>query len=648
MKIPAIFAAIWKNLLRLFRSRVSTAAILFGPLLLIVVIGIAFTNTDLRDIKVGVYSASTTDEVNQILDNLKQTSDTFRITEFEVEQDCVDSVSEGEAHICMTIAPQGEGKQTEVTFHVDYSRLTLVWMLLESMNSRLSDEATSIGTAVSTELLQKFDKVYDYLEDAGNSMSNISSSRAELLSGIETMESQIDSLDLTAPDADLGDVQNQADAQKKVILEQQKQIDREIKNSRDDLADTRQELVNAKNDLSQAQDDLDEYISQVVAGQTALGCTVSNSEDLSGYLGDDVAFRQALEGSERPDCSVLLTTEINMRKAKEEAEATESAIDEGIDRIDEADKRLENFQKESKKSSENAIKTIDGVSSQLGDLQSELDSGTARLEDMESMRSEMLKDIAVSKKSLSDTGVLVDSLQAGMKDVKESLSEVTTLTPEAIISPFKTGIKPVNEDDNKLSFFFPSLLAVVLLFVSVLAASTIVMKERSSRAHFRNHIAPKSRMLSFVGVLLTALILAFLQVIIISLIGSFAFGINILQSPIDLVVACLLSVTLFSLIGMIFGFIFTSEETTTLFSVIICVIFFVISSTMIPLESMNPSIYMFAQLNPYVLSEFLLRRVLIFDTGLGLTTLQFMMLLAEILILGAVAVFSMLYARRKV
>ena len=61
-----------KNLRLLIRSKSSALIVLFGPLLLILLISMAFNTSSLYDIKIGTYSDSYSELSNSIINNLNK------------------------------------------------------------------------------------------------------------------------------------------------------------------------------------------------------------------------------------------------------------------------------------------------------------------------------------------------------------------------------------------------------------------------------------------------------------------------------------------------------------------------------------------------------------------------------------------------
>src|SRR3989344_8325323 len=101
-RMSKLLEIIKKNIKLLIRSRSSALIVLFGPLVLMLLIGLAFNTSSLFDIKIGTYSSSYSELSNSIVNVLKD--EQFKVTEVENEQKCVDMIKTGELHVC-TIFP---------------------------------------------------------------------------------------------------------------------------------------------------------------------------------------------------------------------------------------------------------------------------------------------------------------------------------------------------------------------------------------------------------------------------------------------------------------------------------------------------------------------------------------------------------------
>lgn len=643
--ISRLLAATKKNLLRLLRRRVSAAAILLGPLLLIIVIGLAFANTELHDIEVATYVPQQNEYVSNILGNLEENENTFRVSYYETKDSCVQSVEDGASHICVTfVQPPGSSK-IDAAFYVDYSRLSLVLLLINAMNSRVSAEASQIGADISQSLLERVTLMNRYVETNGRTLANISNNSAQMLSSMQQVRSQIGALDLSNPvDASsLGDVSVQAQRQREQIRAQQKTVKEEIAYAKQEVGRTRSELGQSREELDASQERLARTIRQLDESMEVLQCTGTYS-DITPLLEDEEAMREALAA---PDahCKVMYSARLNMLAMQAESERIEAQLNAGHDQLVGAEEQLEEFDAEYTDASNDALEQLGAAEEQLAAMAEQVKEGDARITEMKQTQQSLLAQLDSAQRSMEASTQLLGNVQTGISDVRASLDEVETVTPEAIVRPFSTSIHSVTGSTRQFDFLFPSLLALVIMFVSVLAASTIVMKEKGSRAYFRNLIMPSPTFIFFTGIILTSTLLAGLQVAIILAMGYVFFDTNLLASPLLLIIVLLLGIWLFSLLGIIFGFLFNSEETTTLVSIMTGVILFFFSSMIIPMESMDPTLAAIARFNPFVLLELLLRQALIFeDAALGM---PFVLLVIEVLLLFGAAVAAISWARKQ-
>ena len=150
------------------------------------------------------------------------------------------------------------------------------------------------------------------------------------------------------------------------------------------------------------------------------------------------------------------------------------------------------------------------------------------------------------------------------------------------------------------------------MFISILLSNTLVMMEKHSPAYFRNFITPTKNITFILATYFTSLILVSVQILIIICISSFFFQSNLLSTLLITIPVIIIITTFFTFTEMIIGYIFTSEETSTLAAISIGSIFLFLSNVILPLESMPDYVQRVAQFNPFVLSETLLRRSIIF------------------------------------
>lgn len=176
-----------KNLRLLIRSKSSALIVILGPLLLILLISLAFNTTSLYDINVGTYSGDYSDLSNSIIDKLDQ--DEFNLIKIKSREECINSIKSNDLHVC-AIFPDGLNVNSErsIEFYVDNSRMNLVYIIINSISTRVSTQSSELSTALTTTLLNSI---------------NIADSKINEMSGIVTQLS-----------IDLKDIKSNLDATK--------------------------------------------------------------------------------------------------------------------------------------------------------------------------------------------------------------------------------------------------------------------------------------------------------------------------------------------------------------------------------------------------------------------------------------------------
>jgi hypothetical protein len=143
------------------------------------------------------------------------------------------------------------------------------------------------------------------------------------------------------------------------------------------------------------------------------------------------------------------------------------------------------------------------------------------------------------------------------------------------------------------------------------------MMERKSSAYFRNIVTPTKEQVFILSNFLTTLLLLVLQLLLILGISMMIFKVDILANFLPTLLALLIIATFFILVGITVGTVFSSPETSTLGAISIGSICLFLSDVLLPLETMPEYIQNFAQFNPFVVAEHLLRSTIIFKVQLA-------------------------------
>ncbi|MBI4143663.1 ABC transporter permease [Candidatus Woesearchaeota archaeon] len=146
-------ALIRKNLIVLLRARTSALIVLIGPLLLILLAGMAFDNTNTYAVSVGIYSEKYNELSNAFTQRL--TDNRIRVTKFESIDQCASSIRKGDTHLCIQFSKDMTvGKNATMEFYVDHSRINLVWTIINVMTQRVMERNYELSKNLTTILLK--------------------------------------------------------------------------------------------------------------------------------------------------------------------------------------------------------------------------------------------------------------------------------------------------------------------------------------------------------------------------------------------------------------------------------------------------------------------------------------------------------------
>lgn len=166
-----------KNFRIMLNSRLSILILVFGPLLLMAIIGAALQNNQLRDVRASFYahdaesnSLLDDDYTSSYVDQLEQNS--FFVDSVDSIEKCRQSVLDSEAHVCIEIVrvPSTElenlgvrGSNYETKAYVDFSKSRIVWGVIGKTQA-VSEQHSKI-------LLRKM--IIDYREKLQQPMENL-------------------------------------------------------------------------------------------------------------------------------------------------------------------------------------------------------------------------------------------------------------------------------------------------------------------------------------------------------------------------------------------------------------------------------------------------------------------------------------------
>ncbi|NJL43967.1 MAG: ABC transporter permease [Nitrosarchaeum sp.] len=271
-----------------------------------------------------------------------------------------------------------------------------------------------------------------------------------------------------------------------------------------------------------------------------------------------------------------------------------------------------------------------------------------RFEEVE-LNNDLVKEkLGVVRSDLEGLRSDLDEVGAGISGVLGSFGGLEFRSAEQIVNPVITEVETVTPEVGQESLLYPYLLILVIMFISILLPSMLVVMEKTSRASFRNFTTPTREGYMVLMTFITTTVLLFVQTVFV-LFLSYVLGVLPVSFLLDgdvfvtASVVMVLSIVLFSLVGMLIGLLSTTSEGATIASISVGSVLLFLSNVVTPVERLNVVV----EYNPYVLLSEGLKKSLLFGTDLGGLGLMLAVVLPLILVLGGGVMFVKQMIRRR-
>lgn len=188
-----LFYIIKKNFKLLTRNKGSALVVLLGPLVLMLLISLSFNNSTLFDIKIGAYSESYSELSESVLAQLED--EQYKVVKLESEQECIDSVKSENLQLCLSIPKDLDVKSSEsLTFYVDNSKINLVYLITNTISSKISLKSEELSTDLTTQIVNVLNDANVKIAAESPNIPSVETTLSSTESKIAEVNSQISGL----------------------------------------------------------------------------------------------------------------------------------------------------------------------------------------------------------------------------------------------------------------------------------------------------------------------------------------------------------------------------------------------------------------------------------------------------------------------
>src|SRR3989338_6286248 len=149
MGLEKLYFIIQKNLRLVFRNWMTFLLLVLGPMVLILVVGFAFSGDDLHDIAIGVHAPRDA-EIQGVVDALA--SEEISIVYFPRIDNCIRAMNHSIINICADFSEDFGDGEGSITFYYDATRYNLVRYILEYLKEQVALTSEQISLEASEKI----------------------------------------------------------------------------------------------------------------------------------------------------------------------------------------------------------------------------------------------------------------------------------------------------------------------------------------------------------------------------------------------------------------------------------------------------------------------------------------------------------------
>jgi len=191
-----------KNIKNLIRAKAGSLIVILGPLIVIFLAGLAFDNSNLYSVKIGTYRPEVSDITTKFLDQLREQ---FKVVEYDTEEKCINAIKNADINTCMIFPSNftiGVSTKNQITFHVDYSRINMVWTIMQVMTKEVGEHALLASQNLTKVLLDTIDYTQKRIGDQREAVIKLTTENELINKNAKELQAELGDIDLTLDESD--------------------------------------------------------------------------------------------------------------------------------------------------------------------------------------------------------------------------------------------------------------------------------------------------------------------------------------------------------------------------------------------------------------------------------------------------------------
>lgn len=260
-------------------------------------------------------------------------------------------------------------------------------------------------------------------------------------------------------------------------------------------------------------------------------------------------------------------------------------------------------------------KGVDDLLDAIADTEKGVNLLKTKLANTRSVKSSVLNEVSSLTSNLESMASSLDSVKTKQEAIKADIESFDITNAASIVSPITTTIESISTGKSRVTFSFPSLLMLIILFVGIMLSGTLVFMEKDSKAFFRTFTTPVKSIFFVWMTYLTSALIILLQIALIAIVVYLALDVPVFTNLQVSIAMLFLGMTVFIFLGMFIGHLFSTSEGITMSTIAISSVLIFMSNLILPIETMSPVIQDIVRFNPYVIASEGIRKAMLFNAS---------------------------------
>ena len=552
-----------KDAKQFVREKRTLALLIAAPLIVLFIMSAIFsgTSTLVGKTAIGICDLDGSNSSVLFVNGIKNSSD---IIDYGNRTDCGSAmekdVSSG-AIAAGLVIPKGfesgmaQGSTQVIHMLLDNSRFQVSPSLAAFVKANVQEMNKRMGAQFILSVWQRLDKANS---DLVTIISDINETRGRAKVMKADLKDTADSLN----SLDIGAVRNELQLANLTVAQTSVSLDQAEQN----LTKIESDFVNYSIALSQTESDLME-----------INYTLSN---VSGRIDDAKAGINCSDIVFAAYCLSLDSLNASIDSAKLSVEQRLASVRMAQQGLQDANATVREFKS-----------NIASAKLQINDSQGKIANMMMFVDELDRNRADALQTIAKVDSALDEIISKTYELESIINSSRSQLSEITSSSPEFIISPMLVVPKELFGNRPFFEFMLPSILPLILMFVALFLASTSLVKEKYNGTLERVYSSQVNPFMYAAMKVLSYSIVLIPEAILLALIASVvynAFPISDMNSWFYVTQALVLLMATFVSVGVLIAIYSESEATAFLASLVIGLPMLFLSGLLFPFEFMPP------------------------------------------------------------